>query len=65
MKRASETVEEGLAELHGLEKEQQEALQDSIYLRPSEEQAREFDERRTRIMEMSNRLRKATNPEAA
>jgi hypothetical protein len=64
MKRAIQTAEE-LAELRALEKEQQVALQDSIYLGQSENQAREFDERHARITEMCNRLRHEKNPTAA
>jgi hypothetical protein len=52
MKRANPTDERELAELVGLVKEQQEALQDSVYLRPSERQAREYEERRSRIKEI-------------
>jgi hypothetical protein len=65
MKRASKTHQKELAELLALVKEQQEALQDSIYLRPSEKQATEYEERRSRITELRVRLSPRAHSTAA
>lgn len=65
MKHAKEPDKKELAELVGLVKEQQEALQDSIYLRPSDKQAREYDERRSRIKEIRLHLMPRANSTAA